>query len=519
VAGSTRPPSLPEPGDVLAGKYKIERLIGSGGMGAVFRAHHQILDQPVAIKLLLPESASRAEAIGRFLNEARAAARIRSEHVAAVLDVGRLEDGLAYIVLEYLEGMDLAQLLEQRETLAVHEAVDIVLEALEAVAQAHTLGIVHRDLKPANLFLARRPDGSITVKVLDFGISKVTAGGESMDVTSSQATLGSPSYMSPEQVRSSKSVDVRSDLWSIGVILYRALTGRPAFGGDSVGAVFAAILETTPRPLSQRRPDVPQGLSDVVARCLERDRERRHRNVAELAGKLEPFASRKGRRAVENVLRTMRVPGASGSYAAATGSEPPPRAIVTQQSVPPPGALSDTVAVADPSGSEPGPSQEGPQASRPGAVASSSPGTGPTGEATASPWIGPEATRPVRRRLAPLVIVVALLVAGVVVVARLGRQAPVAGASATGTSGVVAPAAPVVLSPSARGEGPPVAPAASSVDLQPALPSSAHPSPAPNRPVVRPTGAPRSPVASARPHPTASTPQSPFDEQGLDNRR
>jgi serine/threonine-protein kinase len=504
---------LPEPGQILAGKYRIERLIGSGGMGAVFRAHHEILDRPVAIKCLLPESAARAEAVGRFLNEARAASRIHSEHVATVLDVGTLDTGLAYMVLEYLEGQDVGQLLSERETLSPREAVDIVLEALEAIAQAHALGIVHRDLKPANLFLARRLDGSFTVKVLDFGISKITAAA-SVDVTSSQATLGSPAYMSPEQVRSSKNVDARSDIWSLGVVLYRALSGRPPFEGENVGAVFAAILESIPRPLSRLRPDVPQRLSDVVARCLERDRERRYRHVAELAVELEPFASRKGRHSVEEVQRTLRVPGASGEHVAARA-----------RSIPPTGAFSDTVAAASPTDTPP-PAGEGSSPSVGGRMvtASSSPGaTGPSVE-TAAPWSGTGDPKRVRGRTLPVVLVgAALLAIGAIMLLRFTRHEPSA-ASATPVVETSAPATPSVRATEAPSATTPTTTAGVALDSASVAPSAAptptgaRPSATAQRLLVPPATASVHASAGAHPSPTASAPQSPFDEQGLSNR-
>src|SRR3954454_18638740 len=213
-------------GRVLAGKYRIERVLGRGGMGVVVAAHHIHLDEKVAIKFLLPEAVANAEVLGRFVREARAAVRIKSEHVARVSDVGTLEGGEPYMVMEYLEGSDLAEWLLQRGALPVEQAVEFLLQASEAIAEAHALGIVHRDLKPANLFVVRRADGLLSIKVLDFGISKVTdASMAAGAATSTLALMGSPLYMSPEQMESARTADARSDIWSLGVILYELLTG------------------------------------------------------------------------------------------------------------------------------------------------------------------------------------------------------------------------------------------------------------------------------------------------------
>ncbi len=224
-------------GTVLLQKYEISRVIGQGGMGMVALARHLQLQQPVAIKLLLPEVLDKDLVVQRFLREAQASVRLRSEHVCRVLDVGQLDNGAPYMVMEYLDGTDLDGLLRQKGPLAYGEAVDFVLQACEALAEAHSLGIVHRDLKPANFFLTQRADGSPLVKVLDFGISKTLSPIEE-SLTTTQAVLGTPAYMSPEQLRSSKHVDARSDIWSLGVVLYELCTGarRSAPGSTSLRA-------------------------------------------------------------------------------------------------------------------------------------------------------------------------------------------------------------------------------------------------------------------------------------------
>ena len=284
-------------GDLFLEKYRIEKRIGQGGMGAVYAAVNEALAKRVAIKVLLPEVAKSKEAANRFINEARASDRITGEHVARVFDVGQTREGLSYMVLEFLDGEDVSQMLETRGApTPIAEAVDIVLEALEAIAEAHAMGIVHRDLKPGNLFLARKANGARTVKVLDFGISKATnpfaLGNSDHALTSTRSMLGSPLYMSPEQLRSSKNVDRRSDIWALGVILYEMLGGVVPFNGDTLGELFVAILEQPVVPVGHRRPEVPPALADVVHRCLERDPARRVQDAAELAQLLAPFASR-----------------------------------------------------------------------------------------------------------------------------------------------------------------------------------------------------------------------------------
>jgi eukaryotic-like serine/threonine-protein kinase len=262
-------------------------------MGIVVEGRHEALDQRVAIKFLRPQTAKSAEAKERFMREARAAARIESEHVVRVFDVGMHEGSIPYMVMEFLEGMDLDREMHLRGPLPVVEAVDRIVQALEAVAEAHAMGIVHRDLKPSNLFLASRAGKSKKrVKVLDFGISKVAAEALlSASLTSNKSVLGSPGYMSPEQVRNTKSVDARGDVWSMGVILHELLSGRPAFSGESLGDVFAKIREEPLASIRTYRPEVSPALDAVIAKCVERDREKRYPNAGVLREALLPFAS------------------------------------------------------------------------------------------------------------------------------------------------------------------------------------------------------------------------------------
>jgi serine/threonine-protein kinase len=313
-------------GEVLAGKYRVERILGTGGMGVVVAARHIELDSRVAIKFLLPAFLSNEEAVSRFAREARAAVKIQNEHVARVADVGTLPNGAPYMVMDYLEGEDLAVWLEQRGPLPIDQAVEFVLQACVAVADAHALGIVHRDLKPANLFCVRRTDGQLTIKVLDFGISKVNdpSGLASGSVTRTAAMMGSPAYMAPEQLRSSKDVDGRTDIWGLGIILFELLTGRQAFLADAVPALTIKIV-TEPTPSARSlRPDVPPELDAIISKCLEKDRALRYANVAELALALLPFAPTRAKAFVERISGIIRAAGLSTSVLVLPPSGPPP---------------------------------------------------------------------------------------------------------------------------------------------------------------------------------------------------
>jgi serine/threonine-protein kinase len=275
-------------GQTLAGKYRIEKILGKGGMGLVLGARHLKLDEPVAIKLLRAAMMEVDGMVARFLREARAASKIKSVHVARVTDVDTLDTGVPYMVMEYLTGTDLADLRRKKGQLGVVEAVGYVLEATEAIAEAHALGIVHRDLKPANLFLHEARDGTRVLKVLDFGISKLEAPGEE-DSTKTGQMMGSPKYMSPEQMLSMRDVDGRSDIWSLGAVLYELLAGRPPFVADSTPRVCALVLHNDPAPPSTLRPDLPPALERAVLRCLEKDPQRRFPTVTDLAEALAPF--------------------------------------------------------------------------------------------------------------------------------------------------------------------------------------------------------------------------------------
>jgi hypothetical protein len=293
-------------GDVLAGKYRVEKLLGVGGMGVVVAARHLELGQMVALKFLQASALENPSIVDRFLREGRNAVRLRGEHVCRVTDVGRLGTGAPYIVMEYMEGADLAEELKRRGPLPIAELATYLLQACEALAEAHALGIVHRDLKPHNLFRTDGPDGVPMVKVLDFGIS-TGAVNDAADytITRSQTTLGSPAYMSPEQTRSAKNVDGRTDVWSLGVVLYQMLTGRLPFDAASLPDLYVAIVSRAPLQPRELREDTPPALEEVIIRCLQKQRDERYSDVGQLAAALAPFAPPEARGHVDVVKRLL----------------------------------------------------------------------------------------------------------------------------------------------------------------------------------------------------------------------
>jgi serine/threonine protein kinase len=283
------------PGEILAGTYRVERLLGRGGMGVVLAARHLVLGEPVAIKILTGEYTD--EATSRFLGEAQAAARIRSDHVVRVFEFGRTEEGCPFIVMEYLEGQDLGQVL-RAGPVQVADAVSWTLEACDALAHAHRDGIIHRDLKPANLFLERRPNGSTRIKLLDFGIAKLP---QATGLTGTSQMLGSPVYMAPEQFSDSRDVDVRTDVWGLGSVLYQAITGRPPFGGSNILEIALSVRESAHVRADSLRADLPDGLSLAIDRCLAKERDARWPRIAALAHALAPFASEEARSLLRSI--------------------------------------------------------------------------------------------------------------------------------------------------------------------------------------------------------------------------
>jgi serine/threonine-protein kinase len=286
LAQTPKPADAVRIGQVFLGKYRIESIIGQGGMGVVAEVTHLQLNQRLAIKMLRQDVLLDHDAVERFMREAQAAAKLKSEYVAKVSDVGALENGTPYMVMEYLEGHDLGALISQRGKVALPWTCDLMLQTAEALAEAHSLGIVHRDIKPTNLFVTWRPDGTALIKVLDFGISKTTLGTD-MHLTQTQSLLGTPAYMSPEQMRSARLVDARTDIWSLGSVMYEMLEGRKPFEAESFSEMCVKVAVDPPSPMFNAPPE----LQSVVLRCLAKTPELRYATMAEFARDLVPFVA------------------------------------------------------------------------------------------------------------------------------------------------------------------------------------------------------------------------------------
>jgi serine/threonine protein kinase len=323
-------------GETFAGKYIIERVIGRGGMGFVLAAHHPQLHQTVAIKLLHGPLAARPDTAARFVREARAAARLRNQHVARVMDAGTDENGRQYMVMEYLSGDNLRALYGRQGPPPMTATVGYLAQVCEALAEAHAAGIIHRDLKPENLFLTKAADESPLIKVLDFGISKVLMPNPSAApagdiVTNNQEILGSPAYMSPEQLGTPGSVDARTDIWALGVVLYELLTGQRPFARLGFAELMADIVTLTPSPPRELSRDIPAELSAVVMRCLSRKPQDRFQHVGELAAALAPWAPPWALESVESATRIWQLSSARATpvvamaIADASPSAPPRR--------------------------------------------------------------------------------------------------------------------------------------------------------------------------------------------------
>ncbi len=282
-------------GALVAGKYRVGRPLGAGGMGLVLAAVHEALGTHVALKVIHRESLRDPSLPARFVQEGRAAATLKSEHVVRVHDLGTLDDGTPYLAMEQLEGVDLGALLDEKPRLAFAEAVEIVRQTCDALAEAHTLGIVHRDLKPQNLFLVQRPGKSVHVKVLDFGIAKFLSQ-EHLQLhiaTHSTAIMGSPIYMAPEQMRAAKSADGRSDLWSLGVIFYQMLVGKVPFEAESLPELCAMVLTEKAPALDPVALGIPEGVRAIVAKLLQTDPAARYQTADEILEALAPYAASK----------------------------------------------------------------------------------------------------------------------------------------------------------------------------------------------------------------------------------
>ncbi|WP_437290654.1 serine/threonine-protein kinase [Sorangium sp. So ce406] len=481
-------------GQILSGKYRVERILGQGGMGVVVAALHEQLHQRVAIKMLHP--GANAEMVERFVREARAAVRLKSEHVARVLDVGTLETGAPFMVMEYLEGSDLQETLRQRGPLELEEAVGYVLEACEAIAEAHAAGIIHRDLKPANLFLTRGADGSGMVKVLDFGISKAladpsAAGAEpELGLTKTAMVLGSPLYMAPEQMRSARTVDTRADIWSLGAILYQLLTARVPFDATSLSELILMINTEAPPSPSLFRRDLPPGLEAAILRCLEKDVAKRFRSVAELAGAIVDFGPPLALASLERIERTLGlVPAVAWRDRASAARErmsvPPWPTAQERASSVPAATARGSGSVAPPAGSTAGMA----------AAATAGHTAGPA--ATAPGWAAGGSGAAGRKRSGLVLALVGAGVAAVVlggvlrfVTFRGDPAAPAADPSATAAITAVEPSAPASAPP-------PVAPVVTAATV--AAPAETATAPTPSSSAT----ASAAPPATATPAPTA----------------
>ncbi len=463
------------PGAKFLDKYLVDRLLGEGGMGIVFAATHVELQDRVAIKLLRPEATGNSEIVTRFLREARAAAKLRSENVVRVYDVGRLDSGEPYMVMELLDGNDLAS-GPLGPALPVDEAVDYVIQACDAMIVAHELGMVHRDLKPANLFLTVDRHGVPVVKVLDFGISKLKQSGP-LDgaLTHESAVMGSPLYMSPEQVRSAKTVDARADIWSLGTILYELITGRTPFEGETLGAILSAVAVDTPPPMASLRPDVPPGLEAIVTSCLEKDPAHRFQTAADLQTALLPFGS----------LRSQAKMALRGSVMPPTQvvvSSAPPGPLVSGSSLPPPPAVAQTNTT----------------------WADTASGSRPA--AQAPPQSGKR-----RSGMGVLAAVAILLVGGGGLAVWISAPFTATVSSTTAVASEQLSAAPSVPVEEASGAEPPAPTPALSASTDPsASPASARSQVAPPAPrVARPTSSPAAPARTVDGEPSTSTPPTP----------
>ncbi len=312
------------PGEIVAGKYKVESVLGMGGVGIVLAARHIQLGDRVAIKVLRPEVLDNKEIVARFQTEARASSHLKSTYVTSVFDVGTLDSGLPYIVMEYLEGSNLDEVIQQRGALPIREVSELALEVCEGLAIAHSRGVIHRDLKPENIFIVRR-DGMQHAKLIDFGVSKVALtgmAGPDVHVVKTVNLVGTPLYMSPEQVRG-KVADHRVDIWALGLTIYELLTGRSAFEPTTLTEVCAAILEEHPPTIRSLRPECPEGLEAVVNRCLRKNPDERYQNVADLAFDLMPFAPSRARTRAERSSAVLAAAGMIAEHRSLSSLPPP----------------------------------------------------------------------------------------------------------------------------------------------------------------------------------------------------
>lgn len=314
MAESREPPAI-EPSEIVGDRFRVGPIIGRGGMSVVYEATHIQLGQHVAVKVLGTLQSARRGAFERALIEAQATARMTSEHVVRVFDVGTTKAGHAYVVMEKLVGNDLAQEIRKGIPSPVGDAVKIVLQVCHALAEAHAAGIVHRDVKPSNLFLAMQPDKTVVVKVLDFGLARADSSVAKASGASTMPRMaGSPGYASPEQLGTASDVDARADVWGLGIVLYELITGRRPFEAVNLtdGLIAASTLPMP--PMKSVHGPVPPAFEAIVRRCLEKDRENRFGSIMDLADAIHPYAPPAYARYSERV----RAVGGRGLHSAGT---------------------------------------------------------------------------------------------------------------------------------------------------------------------------------------------------------
>ena len=465
----------PAPGQVIGGRFRIDQVIGAGGMGIVMSATHLELGHRVAIKFMREDKLESEGTVERFIREARAVVKLRTEHVCRVLDVARLDSGAPYIVMELLDGVDLARTIAARPLPAMI-AVEYVMQATVALAEAHALGIVHRDLKPGNLFVTRRVDGGPLVKVLDFGIAKALDGDARL--TRTRAMLGSPGYMSPEQIESARDVDARTDIWALGVTLYQLLSGRLPFPARNQTEIVVKIAVEPPEPI-----DIDPRLRAVVLRCLAKPRGDRYQDVVALAADLAPFGGPQARRLATMVAKVARQPAMMST---------PQGVPAVSMNAPTAASVADSMAT---SGAASGATSG--RTSGTGAVGTPSravpavplvPGTPPHAVA-AVPLVQPRRARLVRFAVPAVALIVAAAAAIVVVIAvRGGRSPAIARPDGPGAQGsATAVAAPAPAAPGRAPAATPLAVTPGPAPAAPSVPAAAAPAPPAAKPAARET--------------------------------
>jgi serine/threonine-protein kinase len=473
--------SIFQAGSVVAERYRIDALLGEGGMGVVYAATHTVTGKRLALKVLRENHAKDATTRHRFMREARASCAVHHPNVLEIDDVIELADGTPLLVMDLLEGESFGARLEREKKLSLPELAPLMLQVVSAVGTAHQMGVVHRDLKPDNIFLERARDGGITVKVLDFGIAKVTLeadAAQSRSITGTGAILGTPYYMAPEQMFGERDVDHRADIWSLGVILYEALAGVRPTQAENIGQVFKIVMTNTIKPIEKAVPELPLPIAQIVGRMLSRDRDDRPGDLREVAATLKHYAS-------------LSVPafGSPRSVPASTASSP--RALVKDDGSSP---LSETLPAAASSSPDFAPTIS--QADLPRAAERTDPSASTQSPMTLNPPHGP------RVRPAAFVAVAAVAAALVAVFAWRGAGGERQGSHGATTSPTAVAPAPAIAEasmPLSEASAPVVSPAASGVDAIPAVvPSAPAAASASARPASRRTApaAPPSPPST-----------------------